>query len=278
MNTALRALGWLMVLSGLALAGTRDPDTPDEKYVEFGKQFPFVLLIRSTSEPPDEKYPYRYGSAVAIRPHWVLTAAHVLANSKDPLVVVRPDKRCALGPVFKHQEFVEDTLGFNDIALCYSSDDLGLKFYPPLYTEHDEVGKAVTIAGFGAYGTFVAGIKNAAGDINVDGQRRAGHNKIDDAQHAVLLCTPSRVNRLPLEFMIASGDSGGGLFIGNKLAGINSFLNHRDGTADGTYGDESAFTRVSLYADWVESQIQKHELTILGRVTTGADVLPPASK
>jgi hypothetical protein len=51
-----------------------------------------------------------------------------------------------------------------------------------------------------------------------------------------------------------------------------------DKKPDGTYGDDAAFTRVSLYADWVESQIQRHEAAILGKLTTGADVLSPASK
>jgi hypothetical protein len=79
--------------------------------------------------------------------------------------------------------------------------------------------------------------------------------------------------------MIAQGDSGGGLFIGNKLAGINSFLMASDKQPDGTYGDESAFTRVSLYADWVESEIEKYELALQARATTGPaslSVLPSA--
>ena len=50
------------------------------------------------------------------------------------------------------------------------------------------------------------------------------------------------------------------MFIGNKLAGINSFLMSTDAKPDGTYGDESAFTRVSLYVEWVNEQIAAHEL------------------
>lgn len=126
MNTALRSLGLLLVLVGSALAGTRDPSTPDEKYVEFGQKFPSVLRIRATITGTDSKYPYQYGSAVAIRPHWVLTAAHVLDKTEDPRAFNTAHKEFALGPVFTHHEFFEETIGFHDIALCYSPDDLGV--------------------------------------------------------------------------------------------------------------------------------------------------------
>jgi hypothetical protein len=275
MNAALRSIGLLGVLLGSALAGTRDPGTPDEKYREFGKKFPSVMRLRANITDPASKYPYQYGSAVAIRPHWVLTAAHVLAGAETPVAFLDSDdmdKEFALGPVFVHRDFEEETVGFHDIALLYSPEDLGLDFYTALYTDKDEIGKAVTIAGYGFHGTF------HTGGVEIDSNKRAGHNKIDGAERAILLCSPSVQDKFPLEFMIASGDSGGGLFIGNKLAGINSFLMAVDKKPDGTYGDEAAFTRVSLYADWVESQIQRHEAAILGRLTTGADVLSPASK
>jgi len=67
--------------------------------------------------------------------------------------------------------------------------------------------------------------------------------------------------------MLAPGDTGGGMFIGNALAGINSFVMAEDGNPDGTYTDESAFTRVSLYANWVESEIEKYEHALQARAT-----------
>ena len=152
------------------------------------------------------------------------------------------------------------------MALGYSAQNFEADFYPELYTDTDEVGKAATIAGYGFYGTFHSGAKFT------DGKKRAGHNLLDSQERGVLLCSPSRgAQRFPLEFMIAPGDSGGGMFIGNKLAGINSFLIAIDKKPDGTYSDESAFTRVSLYVDWVESQIKQYELALTAQATTGAD-------
>ena len=268
MNAALRSIGLLGVLLGSALAGTRDPGTPDEKYLEFGKKFPSVMRLRANITDPASKYPYQYGSAVAIRPHWILTAAHVVDGTTHSTVINDDKKEFALDPVLVHRDFVEETVGFYDIALAYSPEDLGVAFYTPLYEDSDEVGQAITVAGYGAHGTF------HTGGTAMDGQKRAGHNKIDAAESGVLICTPSTHAKFPLEFMIAPGDSGGGMFIGNKLAGINSFLTAVDKHPDGTYSDEAAFTRVSLHKDWVESQIQKHEARILGRLTTGADVQP----
>ena len=64
---------------------------------------------------------------------------------------------------------------------------------------------------------------------------------------------------LPLEGLIAPGDSGGGLFIttrnGTYLAGVNSFVGSDVGTPNSAYGDFSGHTRVSAFANWIEGQL-----------------------
>ena len=69
-----RALVLLVaLLPATLLAGTRDPETPDEKYLEFGKQFPSVVRLRAkikcTNPKCDKKEHEQYGSAVIIQPH-----------------------------------------------------------------------------------------------------------------------------------------------------------------------------------------------------------------
>jgi hypothetical protein len=171
-----------------------------------------------------------------------------------------------LAYVVWHKEFEEGKLGWHDIALCYSPKDFNRKFYTPLYRKADELGKPATIAGFGAHGTFATGAKQ------LDGQRRAGHNKIAAEENAMLICMPRKTGRMALEFIIASGDSGGGLFIGNELAGINSYVAAVDKNPDSSYSDEAAFTRVSLYVDWIEQQIAKYEQSLQAQATMGADI------
>jgi hypothetical protein len=266
-------LFFLAIGARAVFAGTMDPNTPDSKYVEFGKQFPGVVKIISKVEckNPDcpKKEHEQHGSAVIIRPNWVLTAAHVVEATYDQKVFKDDGTEYPLGMVIVHSDYSSEKFGWHDIALCYSSTDFKLDFYPPLYTEQDEMGKAITIAGYGIQGTFSSG----ANAEKSDARKRAGHNVIDAHSNAVLFCSPTAGSgRMPLEFIITPGDSGGGMFIGNKLAGINSFLLAADKKTDGTYGDEAAFIRVSLYTKWVHQQIEKYELALKARSTTGADI------
>lgn len=258
---------------GSAAAGTRDPGTPDSRYLEFGKKFPFVVRICTHTDGVDKdgnKYTeHACASAVVIKPHWVLTAGHVLHGAERATVRTDDDTKFPLRKLITHKDYKPERVGWHDIALGRTNEPINLEFYPALYTKADEIDKACTFAGWGLAGTF------HSGGTLVDNKRRAGHNKIDSAADAVLFCSPSRgAERFPLEFMITPGDSGGGMFIGNELAGINSFLLASDGKANGTYTDDAAFTRVSLYADWVESQIEKYELAAQGRLTEGADISP----
>lgn len=268
----------LLAASRVALAGTIDPSTPDAKYVEFGKQFHAVarIKIRCATKIKNSKgelvQPYQYGSTALIGANWCLTAAHVLEGSEgEPTVINDEGREFPVVKVIVHEKFKSDDMGWFDIALCRTEHDFELDFYPELYDTTDELGKAATIAGYGLHGTFHTGATRS------DNKRRAGHNKIDVIERGVLICTPSVQNRFPLEFMIAPGDSGGGMYIGNKLAGINSFLATTDKKLDGSYGDEAAFTRVSLYAEWVHKQIAAHELRIQGRATLTADVTSRAT-
>ena len=266
------ALGLLFLLSmfNTATGGTRDPDTADDKHIEFGKKFIGVLKIRANvlvdkvivngvTIPVDKDNPLatvtHHASSVAIAPHWILTAAHVIENTSDQVVEVA-GVEFPLQAVFAHPKYHTDLYGYHDIALCYSPRDLNLEFYTPLYGDSDELGKQATIAGFGWHGTFATGGKE------YDGKRRAGSNTITELERGVLVCDAAASNKTALEYLICPGDSGGGLFIGNKLAGINSFLIAEDKKPNGTYTDRAAFTRVSLHTDWVQQQIADHELKL----------------
>jgi hypothetical protein len=246
----------LLLVAPPALAGTRDPNTPDEKYLEFGKKFHCVQRIKASVG--DE---IQFGSVVIVRPNWAITAAHVVDGTTNQVVLMDNGEEFPVTSVFIHPDFEDVEVGYHDIAICYSPRDFGLEFYTPLFRGKDEVGKSATIAGYGTAGTFLTG------GVNSDGQKRAGHNKISSLERSVLICIPDRENRLPLEFCITAGDSGGGLFIGDELAGINSFLMAEKRKPNGLYGDEAAHTRVSLYADWICSLIESHEMAIAARAT-----------
>lgn len=229
-------------------AGTIDPNVPDQKYIEYGSKFKNVVQIkgicRCKQEPKEHKFS---ASAVVIKPNWILTAAHVVHDTSDAEIVVN-DKIFPV-EVFIHEEFNDNQYGHNDIAVCYSKENIVMDFYPELYTEQDEVGKVVSLAGLGITGNFHTGSSFS------DGKKRAGSNIIARTERSVLVCSLTD-KRTSLEFLISHGDSGGGLFIGNKLAGIHSFVMADDHKPNSSYGDESGHTRICLYYDWILKKIK----------------------
>ena len=227
------------LFTSIAYSGTIDPNTADDKYINFAKEFDCVYEICGVYEN-DTLF---CASSVAIDPNWVLTAAHVVKDAKV-CVVHRNNKKHLVYKIILHENFTNQ-YGRNDIALCYIDEPLELILYPKLYDTEDEIGKLCSICGYGITGNFKIG-----GKIS-DGKKRAGSNKIDYVDKDLLICSPSINEKTSLEFLISHGDSGGGLFIENKLAGINSCVIAEDKVPDSTYGDEAGHTRVSKFVPWI---------------------------
>ena len=72
-------------------------------------------------------------------------------------------------------------------------------------------------------------------------------------------------NPLPLEYFIAGGDSGGGLFIesDNKwfLAGISSYggINIENFNKNGYYGNSFNYIRISFLNKWINEKMKEFE-------------------
>lgn len=230
----------------LSKAGTRDPSVLDSEYLTYAKDFKYVGKLKGR---------YKDGStfiasAVAIDNHHILTAAHIIQNTRYKSCVFILDEKIFPITVFKKpKEFTMEQYGKFDIALGYSLKPFNLSFYPELYDGDDEVGKVCCISGFGYTGTFTTGA------VTQDYQLRAGSNVIDKTYNDLLICSPSKEDsptRTSLEFLISIGDSGGGLFIDGKLAGINSCVLTNGNSPNSSYDDESGHTRVSQFLDWIE--------------------------
>lgn len=229
-------------------AGTIDPKIPDQKYIEFGKEFYCVVKLCGAYEDGT----MFCASAVVIDEHHILTAAHVVKGYKTCFIIIN-DKKFILSKIIIHKDF-DSEFGVADIALGYSEIDFGLEFYPPLYTDNDEIGKVASISGYGLTGTF------NTGTVLSDNKKRAGSNRVDNIEKDLLICTPTRFGHkghTVLEFLIGSGDSGGGLFIDGKLAGINSCVMSIDRPPMSKYDEESGHTRVSKFIDWINEHRTK---------------------
>lgn len=230
---------------GFLIAGTIDPSVPDEKYIEYGQSFNYVVSLCGKSID-DSNY---CASAVIIKPKFILTAAHVVKDVATGYIVV-DGKKHKIEYFMYPKEYDHAKFGFYDIAIGKLLEQVDLKFYPPLYKDSDEIGKVCCMSGFGLTGTF------RTGAIFSDNKRRAGSNIIDYIDKDLLICSPSKDKlKTSLEFIIASGDSGGGLFIDGKLAGINSCV-IADKSPKSDYLTESGHTRVSKYIDWIEENTE----------------------
>ncbi len=249
MRTYLFSLIFFLCAS-VSFSGTIDPTTPDHKYIEYGQKYECVVGI--CGEYQDDSH--YCASAVIIRPRWILTAAHVVNKSKRCIIRLN-NKQKKINKIICYKDFEENNFGYCDIALGYSEEPMEISVYPNLYSKKDEEGKTCAIVGLGITGTFETGC------VKSDSKKRGGSNIVDKIDRDLLICTPSRLreNRTELEFLIGSGDSGGGLFIDGRLAGINSCVMATDGKPDATYTDEGGHTRIVKYIEWIEKIINEHE-------------------
>jgi hypothetical protein len=238
----------LLGLCSISYSGTIDPNISDQKYLDFGSKFYCVVRLCGTYQD-DTRF---CASGVIIEKHFVLTAGHVVKGYKTCYVKIG-DKQFVVDNLIVHKDF-DGQFGVADIALGYSEKGFDQEHFPPLYEDENEVGKVASIAGWGLTGNFNTGIYKS------DNKLRAGSNIIDGIEKDMLLCSPSRYgakDHTVLEYMIGSGDSGGGLFIEGKLAGINSCVMAVERSPMSKYGEESGHTRVSKFLGWIEESKTK---------------------
>lgn len=238
---------WASIAAAMCFAGTVNPDTPDAEHVEYGKKFGYVARLLCENEGSGECHD---ASCVLISPRVAVTAAHVVDGMDSWEICTDDGVRHCVSSVIIHEDYVKGNFGEADIAILISCDAFGLEWYPPLYEGRDESGRVASIAGFGATGTFARGREKS------DGIRRAGSNVIDGVEGGYLTCSVGDGTATRLEFLLAPGDSGGGLFIGNALAGVNSFVMVSGTVAPrGVFGEESGHARISDYKSWIEKEM-----------------------
>jgi hypothetical protein len=194
------------------------------------------------------------GSAVIINNHWIITAAHMVQNCKSCIIEYK-DKKYCLDFMVHPKDFKDGDIGKLDIAVGYSKESFNVPFDIQLYTDKDEVGKMCSVAGFGITGNFNTGANTS------DSKKRGGSNTVKEIFGDLLICSNIDNPATKLEFLIANGDSGGGLFIDGKLAGINSCVLSDDKNGPNSdYGDESGHTRISENIGWIKEIMELKEI------------------
>ncbi len=275
MSSGFRAtiIGCIAAISyvGAAQAGVIRHDTVmDSQYTSLGANslYDSVGQVRFTGTD-GKSYA---ASAIMIAPTWALTAAHVV-DSTASLDFTLGDETYGATNWLHHSKWDGDLgkgydIGLIEFAGIQVADDM----IATLYDGNNELGKLGTFVGYGTTGTGLTGY-----DPESDLDKRAGQNMVD-----AFLRTPGKQSRVlladfdkagdpsesswgddtpvGLEYLIAPGDSGGGLFqdIGgtNYLTGIHSFgWGILDGNPNSDYGDASGHTRVSSFYGWINDII-----------------------
>lgn len=237
-----------LLMYSVAIGGTIDPNVPDQKYIDYGEKHKCVIKLEGLQN--DNKV--FYASAVVVHPNIVITAAHLAEDIQYAKALHNEQKHDILFFVVP-QEYDKDKFGGNgcDIAIGILKTEIIIDFYPDLYEQDDELNKICSLSGFGITGNFIQGAKIS------DGKKRAGSNIIEKIEDDLLICSVQNKPNTTLEFLIANGDSGGGLFIDKKLAGIHCSIYTHGTKLNSDKSNFSTHTRISKHKSWIKKIVEE---------------------
>ena len=144
-----------------------------------------------------------------IKPNWVLAAVHVAEELTADDTLIHKSGKYRIDRIIIHPGWIAN--GPQDIALIKLEKDIS-GFVPlAIYEKRDEIGKDITIAGIGDFGT------GKTGPVDNDGRLRAATNRVDEASDNWLKWNFEDPERYPeivseLEGISGPGDSSGPAF------------------------------------------------------------------
>ena len=240
----------LLIISNISLAGTMRHDVQEQEYIEFGDKFYCVKKIVGIKDHKDYKT-HTIGSCVVLNSHWVITCAHI-SEDIDYLYIVIDNENYVLDKLIVNQKYDKEKMQ-GDIALGFCQKGFGKVVETSIYNKKIAINDNCSFAGYGKHGNMLQGANK------YDGRLRAGTNRINSFLNIdlVLINASKDFTKTQLEFLPNVGDSGGGLFIEGKLAGITSLVLSNNKSVDSIYEDEGAFVEIYPYLEWINNNVKK---------------------
>lgn len=245
------------LLPGTASGIVTRHDIADAAYLAKESEFPALFAVYQT------KAGHKECIATVISPRWAVTAAHCaregrLLDATSPggegYAVEVAGKAALVDKVIHHPGTGDERAP--DIALLRFRAPISHVAPLPIYRSDDEVGRIIAMPGWGGMGNGQAGLGVE------DGLFRVAENIVDGAEAGRLFWrfdAPGPKSRaLTLEGISGPGDSGGPALVktpgGWAVAGISSSQDTKGG-AEGRYGVDEYFVRVSKVAAWIDGHV-----------------------
>lgn len=253
------SLACIALLAGVTTAASAiviRHDVPDAAYLGRVSDHPALFSLYRTRAGHDECI------ATLIGQRFAITAAHC-AKEKSLLAAVAPGGtgfavRIAGVPARIDRVILHPADGGGrapDLALLRLASPVSQVAPVPLFRGLDEVGQVIVMPGWGGTGNGQRGLGVE------DGLFRIAENRVDRAENQRLYWRfddPGTGQALTLEGISGPGDSGGPALIhtpgGWQVAGVSSGQDTMGG-AEGLYGVEESFVRISEFAPWIDAQM-----------------------
>lgn len=280
----------ILLMSSLAQAGVIRHDVNRSAYENLATQYASVGQIWSGDASTGLG---SAGSGTLVSPHWVVTAAHVL-NGQDHLFTLNA-KTHSIKEAYIHPNWNGKLYDGHDLALVQLKEPIYHTQPAALNLTRSPIGETATFVGYGLTGDGVLGsvpettqrlagqnVLDQAGDdffFLLDNSlvmsdfdysypltlTSSTSGALGETNIPTMLGNSRYINRMgddtpiDLEYLPASGDSGGGVFIdsefGPELIGVISMNLAWDGHSNSSYTDMAGIARLDIARDWISTTI-----------------------